>query len=147
MPTVLRVDAYRFFFAHWSQYFFTGGGFTSNYQVAQTAGLGTSLESSLLMYAVDIGTVFAVLYFGSQLVIVVRGPGSSLLPGLGLTAVIALVIPHTYSALSAGSAVGVLLWTIMGMVVASRDASARQPAPPLASTVAPRPMSAPVAIG
>jgi hypothetical protein len=142
--TQARGDALRFFFSHWTDYFLSGGGFTSNYQVAQAAGLGSSLESSLLMYAVDIGTVFAVLYFGAQLVIVVRGTGRSALAGLGPAAVVALVIPHTYSALSAGSAVGALLWMVMGMVVASRDVTS----PPQVRTfVLPgKPTSAPVPV-
>ncbi|HUX70067.1 MAG TPA: hypothetical protein VMV41_06130 [Cellulomonadaceae bacterium] len=124
-----RAAAYQFFFDHWTQYFFTGGGVTSSYRIAQAAGLGTSLESSFLMYSVDIGIVFATLYFGSQLVIVLRGPGRSAVPGLAVASVIALVLPHTYSALAAASAVGALLWTVLGLVVASYDIS-HLPTPP-----------------
>ncbi len=124
-----RAAAYQFFFDHWTQYFFTGGGVTSSYRIAQAAGLGTSLESSFLMYSIDIGIVFATLYFGSQLLIVMRGPRRTAVPGLVVSSVIALVLPHTYSALAAASAVGTLLWMTLGLVVASYDSS-QPPAPP-----------------
>lgn len=135
-----RAAAYQFFFDHWTQFFFTGDGVTSSYRIAQAAGLGTSLESSFLMYSVDIGIVFAMLYFGSQLLIVVRGPGRSLLPGLTGASVVALVLPHTYSALAAASAVGMLLWTVLGMVVASFDVS-HGTEPPVSGDMTPAQLS------
>lgn len=124
-----RAAAYQYFFDHWAQFFFTGDGVTSSYRIAQEAGLGTSLENSFLMYSIDIGIVFTSLYFGSQLFIVLRGPGRSPVPGLAVASVVALVLPHTYSALAAASAVGMLLWTVLGLVVASFDVS-HEPEPP-----------------
>lgn len=118
-----RGAAFTFVVHHWPDFLVAGDGVTSNYQVARAAGLTTSLESSILMYAVDIGVVFTVLYFGAQLVIVLRAVGRPTYPGLLLTAVIALVIPQTYSALGAGSAAGALLWTVLAMVVASTDSA------------------------
>jgi hypothetical protein len=124
-----RSAAFRFFADHWTQYAFLGDGFTSSFGVAQSAGLGTSLESSVLMYAVDIGVVFAAVYFGAQLLIVMRGLTGPTMLGLRLAAVCALLLPHTYSALASGSLVGPLLWTVLAMVVAAGDRPAEAAEP------------------
>ncbi len=124
-----RRDALAFFGETWSQHLVVGGGFTSSYRLAAVAGLSTSLENSLLMYAVDIGLVFAVLYFGAQAVIVMRGAGRPSLPGMTLCATLAVLLPNTYSALATGSAVGPLLWLVLAMADA-RPAGDRDPLPP-----------------
>lgn len=116
--TGARFSALGFFFDTWHQYAIVGHGFTSSYRFASQGGLITSLESSILMYSVDIGVVFALLYFGAQVFIVLRGIGNTTVEGLVLSGVVLLVLPQTYSALAAGSAVGMLLWAVLAMIVA-----------------------------
>lgn len=126
--TEARGAAVRFFADRWEEFAILGKGFTASYRVGQIGGLGTSLESSFLMYAVDIGLLFTVLYFGAQAVILLRSGGRVQMPGLGLAGTLALLLPHTYSALASGSAVGALLWTFMGLLVAEQDAHTPAPA-------------------
>lgn len=123
-----RADALGFFVQSWQDYAVVGHGLTSSYEVAAVGGLRTSLESSFLMYAVDIGVVFAVLYFGAQAVLVGQAwTNRAGLPGARLAALVALVLPHTYSALAARSAAGTILWVALAIGVA-RTTSTGTPA-------------------
>lgn len=128
-----RRDALNFYIEVWDQHVFAGGGFTSSYRIAAVGGLSTSLESSFFMYAVDIGLVFAVLYFGAQAVLVLQGIGRPSLPGMSVAAVLALVLPHTYSALAAGGAAGMILWVVLAMRVADGTSVADPPRATLAA--------------
>ncbi len=122
-----RTDAFGFFAQTWQDYLVVGHGLTSSYQVAAVGGLRTSLESSFLMYAVDIGIVFAVLYFGAQAVLVGQAwAGRESLPGARVAALVALLLPHTYSALAARSAVGTVLWFALALG-AAQATPARSP--------------------
>lgn len=117
-----REAATRFFLNTWPQFVLTGGGMTSSYRVGETAGLGTSLESSILMYSVDVGVVFALLYFGSMVFIVLRGISAKVGGGLVLAGILAVVIPQTYSSLSTRSVAGTIVWTILALIVVATDA-------------------------
>lgn len=110
-----RSDALTYFFEHWGSYFFTGGGIGSSYRFAELGGLITSLESSILMYAIDIGVIFSLLYFGTQLAIVLRSARRPGCRGVFLAGLVVVVIPQTFSALASGSLAGVLLWTVLAM--------------------------------
>ncbi|MBD7919257.1 hypothetical protein H9657_13350 [Cellulomonas sp. Sa3CUA2] len=114
-----RTDAFRFFAETWHEYPVVGHGLTASYRYAALGGLQTSLESSFLMYAVDIGTLFALVYFGAQALLVIeawtrRAP----LPGARVAATVAFLLPMTYNALAARSASGALLWTALALGVA-----------------------------
>lgn len=122
--TEARVSAVTFFADTWQDYAIVGSGFSSSYRVASGGGLETSLESSVMMYAVDIGLVFALLYFGGQAVIVLNGTRRGPVPGLIVSGVVVLLLPHTFSALASGNAVGALLWTVLASIVALRDRGA-----------------------
>lgn len=114
-----RTAALEFFGQHGSDYLFTGGGIGSSYRVAELGGLTTSFESSILIYAVDVGVVFSLLYFGIQVLIVMRGTvRRTPVPGLVFAGVVVVVIPQTYNALGAQSFAGPLLWTVLGMLSA-----------------------------
>jgi hypothetical protein len=95
----------------------TGNGLTSNYRIASEAGLQTSLESSFLMYTVDLGLLLTVAWFGVQVVIAIvhgtRRPPVGMLPAV----VIALAVPQTFSALAFSNLVGVLMWSALGLLV------------------------------
>ncbi len=159
-----RGFAYQYFFAHWTDYFWSGGGITSAYSVALSAGLQTSFESAIVMYAVGIGVVATVIYFGIQLALVafaaIRAPLRGVLPA-GL---MVLFIPQTYSSLAGDTVAGPLLWVTLILCGAAaarvpktrrfRRPSIAAPVPPdgplvlsgadaAAPTVDPRPESVP----
>ncbi|WDF34276.1 hypothetical protein PTW37_04975 [Arthrobacter agilis] len=119
--TEARNQAYGVFLRDWRHYFFTGDGITSSYGVAEYAGLQTSFESSLLMYAVDIGIVFAVLYFGALTLLVLRNRSRHSVPGLTLAGLAVVLIPQTYSGLATRSVAGVVVWTIVALIVVAAE--------------------------
>jgi hypothetical protein len=133
-----RAKALEYFLSRWSDFAVAGQGIGSSYRVAVQAGLQSSFENPTLMYGVDFGILFAVLYFGSMAVLVVRGFRTGN-PGLALAGIMALVIPQTYSSLATRSAGGIIVWTVLAMVVIATDeARARAAAP-----AAPDPAKAP----
>ncbi|MHA7277740.1 hypothetical protein ACX80O_14640 [Arthrobacter sp. Hz1] len=119
--TEARNRAYGIFLRDWDRYLFTGQGVTSSYEASEYAGLQTSFESSLLMYAVDIGIVFALLYFGSLLYIVVAYRTRHAVPGLTIAGLIVVLIPHSYSGLATRSVAGIIVWTIVAMTVVAAE--------------------------
>ena len=127
-----RGSAFTSFLASWPDYLLTGLGVNSSYRVAEEANLGTSLESSFLMYAVDLGLVFTLLYFGLMLGLVVRNLWDTFSGGLAVAGLLAVAIPMTYSGLATRSAAATLLWTVVALAVAEGTrrrslAHARQP--------------------
>lgn len=126
-----RTDAYRFFAETWHEYPVVGHGLTASYRYASLGGLQTSLENSFLMYAVDIGIVFALVWFGAQAVLVAeawlrRAP----LPGARVAALVAFLLPMTYNALATRTASGALLWTVLALGVARYGAPRERDAAP-----------------
>ncbi|MCU1549208.1 MAG: O-antigen ligase like rane protein [Arthrobacter sp.] len=118
-----------YFLSRWNDYAVAGLGIGSSYRVAVQAGLETSFENPILMYSIDFGLLFAFLYFGSMVVLVVRSGFRNGYPGLPLAGVMAVVIPQTYSSLATRSAAGIVVWTVLAMVVIATD-EARERARP-----------------
>lgn len=116
-----REAATKFFLEVWPQFILTGGGMTSSYRVGETAGLRTSLESSILMYSIDVGILFALLYFGTMVFIVVRGFSARISGGVVLAGILAVVIPQTYSSLATRSVAGVIVWTVLALIVVATE--------------------------
>ena len=121
-----REVAFQYFLRHWSDYILGGEGMGASFRLAAHSGLASSLENPLLMYSVDIGVAAAVLYFGSMLVLVLRGGLHPGYPGLVLAGVLALVVPQTYSSLATRSAAGILVWTVLAMVAIAGDEAQRR---------------------
>lgn len=114
-----RTDAFRFFAETWQDYPVLGHGLTASYRYASQGGLQTSLENSFFMYAVDIGVLFALVYFGAQLLLVIEAwTRSTPLPGARVAATVAFLLPLTYNALAARSASGAVLWVALALGVA-----------------------------
>lgn len=114
--------ALEYFLGRWRDYAVAGQGSGASYRLGAQAGLQTSFENPLVMYSVDFGLLFALLYFGSMAALVLGAaltPGlRSRYPGLVLAGLMAVVIPQTYSSLATRSAAGILVWTVLAMVVA-----------------------------
>jgi hypothetical protein len=128
-----RGIALEYFLSRWNEYAVAGQGIGSSYRVAVQAGLQTSFENPILMYGIDFGLLFAVLYFGAMTVLVLRGMRTGY-PGLALAGIMALVIPQTYSSLATRSAGGIVVWTVLAMVVIATDEARRAASPPLPAT-------------
>jgi hypothetical protein len=144
-----RGIALDYFLSRWNDYAVAGQGVGSSYRVAVQAGLQTSFENPILMYGIDFGLLFAVLYFGAMTVLVFRGMRTGY-PGLALAGIMALVIPQTYSSLATRSAGGIVVWTVLAMVVIATDEARRAASPPVPAKVsakaparAPAPVPAP----
>ena len=63
----LRRMALSYFASHWHRYLFAGQGLDGSYQIARSAGLKSSFENPLVMYSIDLGLIFAVVFFAVQL--------------------------------------------------------------------------------
>ncbi|MDK1328468.1 hypothetical protein [Arthrobacter sp. zg-Y1143] len=105
----------------WPEFLFEGQGISGSYRVAEQGGLGTSLENSFLMYGVDLGLFFSMLYFGLLAVLVLITFRRTLRSGLAVAGLLAIAIPQTYSGLATRSAAAILLWTVIALVVAEGD--------------------------
>lgn len=116
-----RSSAWQFFGDHWSRFFYYGDGITSSYDVARNGGLGTSLESAYLMYAVGIGVVATSIYFVVQTALAVSGLVGQRIPGARLAALMVLIVPETFSSLGVDTFCGPLLWVVLALI-ASRAA-------------------------
>lgn len=112
-----RQRALVFIFENWAGYLFAGEGLTASYAVARGAGLETSIESSILMYAVDVGWALTLVYFGSQATLILSHGFRLHVVGTSMAAVIALVLPQFSSALAWSNVSGTLLWTTLALLV------------------------------
>ena len=112
-----RQRALAFIFGNWSGYLFAGEGLTASYTVARGAGLETSIESSILMYAVDVGWALALVYFGGQFGLILRHGFRHRIPGASIAAVVAFALPQVSSALAWSNLSGTLLWTTLAILV------------------------------
>ena len=121
-----RALAFEYFLEHWADYLIAGQGIGASYRVAVQGGLETSFENPLVMYSVDFGIVFAVLYFGCMVFLVLRNAFRHHVRGLTLAGLLAVAVPQTYSSLGTRSAAGIIVWTVLAMIVIAGDAAAAQ---------------------
>ncbi|OFI38950.1 hypothetical protein BIU82_16740 [Arthrobacter sp. SW1] len=121
-----RARALEYFVAHWSDYFIAGQGIGASYRVAVQGGLQTSFENPLVMYSIDFGIVFAVLYFAVMGYLVLKHAPRHHFRGLTLAGLLAIAVPQTYSSLATRSAAAILIWTVFAMLVMAGDEVVRQ---------------------
>ena len=113
-----RASALNFFLLSTREYLIGGAGLTASYAIGRAGGLQTSIESSILMYAIDVGLVLAVIYFGTMVVIVLRHAALAP-PWATLAAGTAFVLVNSSSALAFSNLAGALLWVTIAIVMAS----------------------------
>lgn len=99
---------------------FTGEGLTASYRFAIQEGLASSLESSFLMYAVDVGLVMTLVYYGSQVALLLRYSPSNQVAGAWLAATWVVLLPNLSSALGFSNLAGALLWSVLALLVIGR---------------------------
>lgn len=121
--TQARLLALRFLYEHWSEFLATGQGLTSSYNIAQEAGLQTSIESAYLMYVVDTGAILATLYFGSQLCLLLRHGRQLGIAGAALSAGLGVALQHTFSSIAGTNLSGTMIWTALGLLVVGTSLS------------------------
>lgn len=124
--TEARALSLQYFFNHWGGYAIAGQGSGASYRVAVQGGLETSFENPLLMYSVDFGIAFAVLYFGAMVALVLRNAFSHRVRGLTLAAILVVAVPQTYSSLATRSVAGILVWTVLAMLVMAAEEARRE---------------------
>jgi len=115
-----RLSAFQFGLSEMQHYIFSGSGLGSSFDIARDAGLQTSLESSFLMYALDVGLILATLYFGMQLVLLLRY-GLVSAEWAVLASLICLVSLNGSSALAFGNFTGMLSWATLALVMVGAD--------------------------
>ncbi|MGN7223896.1 hypothetical protein ACTHQN_13615 [Curtobacterium flaccumfaciens] len=102
-----------------------GGGTGRSIDVALSAGLGTSFENPFLMYAFDYGFVIAFLYFGVQLVVVLRGLRGQLGAAGTAAGLIGFVSIQSFSSVSTSNTVGGIIWIVFALAAAHASVRAR----------------------
>jgi hypothetical protein len=112
-----RLRALRFIADTLPSYLGSGHGMTSSYAIARDAGLQTSIESSYLMYLVDVGFILATLYFGAQFALIFRYGSQPALLGATLAATVGVVLQHTFSAVAGTNLSGTFVWSALALMV------------------------------
>lgn len=115
--TDARLRAFAFVANTLTSYLAVGSGLTSSYRIAREAGLHTSLESSYLMYVIDVGLILATAYFGLQVAILFRYGRQRSFPGVTLAATVAVGLQHTFSAVAGTNLIGTLVWSALALVM------------------------------
>ncbi|WP_256793608.1 hypothetical protein [Terrabacter sp. Ter38] len=113
--TSARANALGYFLDHIGEYSWMGQGLNGSFAVSDNAGLGTSFESAVLMYSIDLGIVATAFYFGVMLMTVIRAFGRMVMAGPVGSGVAALLIPQSFSALSGNTAAPMIVWAIFAM--------------------------------
>lgn len=119
-----RFRAFEAFSGYVGDVALTGEGLTTSYDFARAAGLVTSLESSPMMYAVDLGLLTAAVYFGMQGIILLRHLPTAWRTGEAASAVVAMGIPLFSSSLAYSNASAAILWSALALVALSPGARA-----------------------
>ena len=120
-----RERAAWYFLGEWPNVILSGHGLTASYDIARDAGLQTSLESSVLMYALDVGLILALLYFGAQAVTLLRFGATRPRDGVFLAGLIILVTQNASSALGFANLTGTLTWLILGLAMVGTEPEPR----------------------
>ena len=110
-----RADALQYFLDHIRNYAWFGQGLNASFSVSDDAGLGTSFESAVLMYSIDLGVAVTLMYFGVMALATVRSFGAAAPVGVFGPALAALVIPQTFSALSGSTAAPAIVWSVFAL--------------------------------
>jgi hypothetical protein len=115
-----RSEAFRLFRDSWSNFKVSGVGMQFDKEYFLSHGLRSSGESAAIDYAVGIGIPLTVLYFSLIIWMIVRGiqRAKSLSPA-STAAIITLASIQFYSSIATESAAGIILWTTIGLALAT----------------------------
>lgn len=111
--TSARIDAYRYFAAHVSDYLWFGKGIDASYLVASDAALPGSFENSWIAMGIDLGLVIASFYYLALVICAIRfGPKPDY--AINLACGLAIVTTLTFTGLVATGSVGFTVWFLAG---------------------------------
>lgn len=115
----VRGVALEAFLSRWGDFVFTGWGNEGATLFRAQMGLPSSLESAFLIFSVNYGIVFTILYFGLALVLIfAKGKSPS---GGRVAAIVALVLVQSFSSLGTNSASAVILWAFVAFATLRGD--------------------------
>ncbi|KQQ00914.1 MULTISPECIES: hypothetical protein [unclassified Rathayibacter] len=124
----VRGIAIEYVFSRFQDYAVLGLGPGSASRFATEAGLGTSLENPLLIYSIEYGAAFALIYFGAQFLLPLMARRSARsVPGARLCALLVLIAVQTFSSVSTSNSLGVVVWALLA--IASPPLTTVEPAP------------------
>lgn len=135
-----RFAAIELYASEWSNHIFTGSGLGSSFDLTESNGLKSSLENPLLMMAVDVGLLWAVIWFGMQAALALgisltwrrpsnpktrwvfpssaTGTARSVIP-LYCAAACALFFTQSFSSTAVESAASLLVWLALALLTAA----------------------------
>ncbi len=113
--TQLRVDAYGYFFDHWTGNIFTGGGVGSTSNLGSTGVLGSSFENPVLINVFEIGLIATLVLTASQIYVLWRGHQYTATVGVSAAAILCLVVSVPFNSTTSASACSPILWTFLGL--------------------------------
>ncbi len=107
-----REDAYGYFAGHFQHYILSGGGIDSSYKLASDLGLASSFESAFIIYSLDLGVLFAALFFLSQIVVALRSAARDK-TGAWVAALVVIGVCQTFSSIGSANALGLLIFVLL----------------------------------
>jgi hypothetical protein len=113
--TYFRLQAYSYFFRHWSEHALTGGGVGSASLLGQNGTLGSSLENPILIDIFELGAVCTVFFLIPQISAIVSRSRGQRSGGVVLAAIGCLAISFTFNSTTVSSAAAPLLWTLLAL--------------------------------
>lgn len=113
-----RTTALDYFSTHWTDTVFAGGGIDSSFRLANAVGLRSSFENAFVMYAIDIGVIFALVYLfalAGLAILSARRDRS----GAWFSTLVLIVISMTFSSLEVETLLGPLLFLLLAVAANS----------------------------
>jgi hypothetical protein len=125
--TYFRLQAYSYFFRHWSEHIFTGGGVGSASMLGENGILGSSLENPMLIDVFELGLVCTLLFLVPQISAIVSGREGRRTGGVVIAAIGCFGISLTFNSTTVPSAAAPLLWTLLALCEMDRIRATNTP--------------------
>jgi hypothetical protein len=124
--SLARAGAIRLFSEYWSDFKLSGTGMQLSKQYFLSHGLRSSGESAAISYSVGIGIPLTLLYFSLIIWMIVRGiqRARSIAPS-SMAAIIVFASIQFYNSIATESADAMILWTTIGLALATPRAVVR----------------------
>ncbi|MEV1130040.1 hypothetical protein [Agromyces sp. NPDC049794] len=114
----VRWVAYEWFIANWQSIPVDGVGIGRSYDVARSAGVMSSFESSIIQLIVDVGAPVALAFSMALIWLLLSRHKEQRLRGTLPAALLGIVLTTTFSSLSNMTLVGPLMFVLIGLGVA-----------------------------
>jgi hypothetical protein len=128
--TYLRVQAYSYFYSHWVEHIFTGGGIGSAVVLGQNGILGSSLENPIMIEVFELGALCTLLFLIPQLGAIVSVRDGRRMSGVVMAAVGCMAVSLTFNSTTVPSAAAPLLWSLLALCEIDRVPTEEPPIEP-----------------